>query len=182
MHDAVFSSQSRRFAALLIAVVNGVFCRSAWPPFSNPGRTYKFYTGKPVLPFGYGLSYSRFIYALIPELSLSRVTLQQRALHVVGHVTVNVTNAGDVDADEVVLGFISPPTGTGRPLKQLFEFTRVHIKAGHTATGAACALVCASVCQCTLTPPCQLRCRSLPPVSASSMKRALGTTLVWCFC
>jgi hypothetical protein len=119
-----------------------------WPPFSNPGRTYKFYTGKPVLPFGYGLSYSRFIYALIPEFSLSRVTRQQRALHVVGHVTVNVTNAGGVDADEVVLGFISPPTGTGRPLKQLFEFTRVHIKAGHTATGAACALVCASVCQC----------------------------------
>ena len=106
-----------------------------WPPFTNPGRTYKFYTGKPVLPFGYGLSYSRFTYTIVPELSLSQVSLKQRALRVLGHITVNVTNAGNVDADEVVLGFISPPAANGRPLKQLFEFTRVHVKAGQTATG-----------------------------------------------
>ena len=111
--------------------------RSVWPPFTNPGRTYKFYTGKPVLPFGYGLSYSRFQYTLIPEMSLSRVALQHQTQHVLGHISVNVTNSGDVDADEVVLGFISPPAGSGRPLKQLFEFSRVHIKAGHTITGTS---------------------------------------------
>jgi hypothetical protein len=113
--------------------------RSAWPPFTNPGRTYKFYSGKPVLPFGYGLAYSRFQYTIVPELSLSRVSQRQRALNVLGHITVNVTNIGDVDADEVVLGFISPPAATGRPLKQLFEFTRVHIKAGQSTTGARTA-------------------------------------------
>ncbi len=112
-----------------------LFGRSAWPPFTNPGRTYKFYTGKPVLPFGYGLSYSHFRYTLIPELSLSRISRQQQALLVLGHITVNVTNVGAVDADEVVLGFISPPVGPGRPLQQLFDFSRVHLSAGQTATG-----------------------------------------------
>ena len=35
---------------------------SAWPPGSNPGRTYRFYTGTPVLPFGFGLSYTTWTY------------------------------------------------------------------------------------------------------------------------
>jgi hypothetical protein len=112
------------------------FGRSVWPPFTNPGRTYKFYTGKPVLPFSYGLLYSRFHYAIMPELSLSKITQQQRLLPVLGHVTVNVTNTGAVDADEVVLAFISPPAGgAGRPQKLLFEFTRVHVTAGGWTTG-----------------------------------------------
>ena len=49
---------------------------------------------------------------------------------------INVTNTGTVDADDVVLGFISPPgAGTdGLPLKELFGFERVHVKAGQTTT------------------------------------------------
>ena len=35
------------------------------PNGTNPGRTYRFYTGTPVLPFGYGLSYTRFRYTLV---------------------------------------------------------------------------------------------------------------------
>ena len=49
---------------------------------------------------------------------------------------VQVTNTGDVDADDVVLGFVTPP-GAGKngvPLKQLFGFERVHVKAGQTVT------------------------------------------------
>jgi hypothetical protein len=47
---------------------------------------------------------------------------------------VNVTNTGSIDADDVVLGFVTPPgAGTnGIPLKQLFGFERVHLKAGET--------------------------------------------------
>ena len=122
--------------AAAVVLFNCEFCRSAWPPFTNPGRTYKFYTGKPVLPFGYGLSYSRFLYEILPELSLSSVPVQQRGLQVLGHVAVNVTNAGDFDADEVVLGFISPPPGAARPLIHLFDFARLHVKAGQTTTGS----------------------------------------------
>ena len=50
--------------------------------------------------------------------------------------TVNVTNTGPMDADDVVLGFLVPPgAGTnGVPLQTLFGFERVHVKAGQTAS------------------------------------------------
>lgn len=47
---------------------------------------------------------------------------------------VNVTNTGGVDADDVVLGFMTPPGAgsNGVPLQVLFGFERVHVKAGET--------------------------------------------------
>merc|ERR1712006_78620 len=53
-----------------------------------------------------------------------------------GQYFVNVTNTGKMDADDVVLGFVSPPgAGTGGlPLKSLFGFERVHVKAGETVS------------------------------------------------
>jgi hypothetical protein len=50
--------------------------------------------------------------------------------------TISVTNTGDVDADDVVLGFLTPPNaGTGgAPLKTLFGFERVHVKKGETVS------------------------------------------------
>ena len=39
---------------------------SAWPPGTTPGRTHRFYTGTPVLPFGFGLSYTTWQYVPIP--------------------------------------------------------------------------------------------------------------------
>lgn len=144
--------------------------RSVWPPFTNPGRTYKFYNGKPVLPFGYGLSYTRFLYKIVPELSLSSVLAQQQGLPVLGHVAVNVTNTGDVDADEVVLGFISPPPGATRPLTQLFDFARVHVKAGQTTTGSLAAAARESRADVVSQSCCPLP----PPASASSTKLAVG--------
>ena len=49
---------------------------------------------------------------------------------------VKVTNIGGRDSDDVVLGFLTPPSAgkDGVPLKILFGFQRVHIKAGATAT------------------------------------------------
>jgi hypothetical protein len=40
---------------------------SAWPPGTNPGRTYRFFTGTPVLPFGFGLSYTTWVYTPLPD-------------------------------------------------------------------------------------------------------------------
>jgi hypothetical protein len=47
---------------------------------------------------------------------------------------VTVTNTGTLDADDVVLGFIKPPgAGTGGvPLQSLYDFARVHVKAGQS--------------------------------------------------
>jgi len=122
------------------------------PRGTNPGRTYRFYTGKPVVEFGYGLSYTTFQYTLVSApstLSLAPLTklLQDthertgakhfprlaNAAHAAMYL-VNVTNTGSVAADDAVLGFLTPPGAGvgGLPLKQLFGFERVHVKPGET--------------------------------------------------
>jgi len=111
---------------------------------TNPGRTHRFYTGKAVVPFGYGLSYTNFTYKVVKAPKSIALAGLQRLIQASGdhmpmnnHVlsyTVSVTNTGDLDADDVVLGFLVPP-GAGKagvPLQSLFGFERVHVKAGQT--------------------------------------------------
>ncbi len=128
---------------------------SAWPPGTTPGRTYRFYTGSAVLPFGFGLSYTTWVYTPIPQPSPPTVSFAaianaadtHAAAGVIGSIPsslktfaadfyVNVTNSGTVDSDDVVLGFITPPgAGTnGTPLQELFGFERVFVPAGQTVT------------------------------------------------
>jgi hypothetical protein len=49
---------------------------------------------------------------------------------------INVTNTGNLDADDAVLGMLKPPGAgvNGVPLQQLYGFEKVHIKAGQTRT------------------------------------------------
>ena len=184
------------------------------PNGTNPGRTYRFYTGTPVLPFGYGLSYTSFSYMLVagdeyaaargldpdaadgysahqtyfsyyfPEtsayfsawlsptdadpsyadpyasgstraraLSLSPLAAALAATTAAGRTfpseqslaaaaeaselptfRVRVTNTGDAESDEVVLGFLVPPNAgeDGTPLQSLFGFERVHLLPGES--------------------------------------------------
>ena len=118
-----------------------------------PGRTYRYYTGAVLFPFGYGLSYTTFTYTpvggdrVVRLDGLTAATAAQEATGVVGHIPaslkevavsyyVNVTNTGTVDADDVVLGFVVPPGAgeNGVPLRELFGFERVHVAAGQTVT------------------------------------------------
>ena len=120
---------------------------SAWPPGTNPGRTYKWYTGTPVFSFGHGLSYTKF--TMSRPSGPAAVSIHVITTYLVAHPAhgaafaplatapiaqflVNVTNTGVRDADYVVLGFLEPPgAGSfGVPLQELFAFTRVHVRAG----------------------------------------------------
>lgn len=123
---------------------------SRFSPFSNPGHTHRFYTGKnTLLPFGFGLSYTTWTYttqsvhiALAPleaAAAGSRADMIARALRVAAATfRVNVTNTGTVDSDDVVLAFIVPPgAGTdGTPLQELVGWARVFVPAGETVTVA----------------------------------------------
>jgi pre-mRNA-splicing factor SYF2/beta-D-xylosidase 4 len=122
------------------------------PLGTNPGRTHRFYTGDAVVPFGFGMSYTSFEYAVTdgPEsVSLAALhhELSQEGLSAMPVMTtpvkgpavqyrVNVTNTGKMDSDDVVLGFIEPPNAgkDGAPLQSLFGFERVHVKAGETVS------------------------------------------------
>ncbi|GMH87461.1 hypothetical protein TrVE_jg11584 [Triparma verrucosa] len=117
------------------------------PSGTNPGRTYRFFTGEPVVPFGFGLSYTTFDYQVVGgaktfDLKEVKELLDNEENAMPKRITargsdgyvVRVTNTGDMDADEVVLGFVTPPGAgvNGTPLKQLFNFERVHVKAGES--------------------------------------------------
>ncbi|MDD4968950.1 MAG: glycoside hydrolase family 3 C-terminal domain-containing protein [Paludibacter sp.] len=91
------------------------------------GRTYQYFKGKPLYPFGFGLSYTTFSYS---GLKTSKPTLTDSIL-----VSVNVTNTGKRDGEEVVQLYVAyPGSKVERPIKQLKGFKRVFIPAGKTLT------------------------------------------------
>jgi len=100
------------------------------PPFedySMANRTYRYFTGTPLYPFGYGLSYSKFAY--------SNVKLSSKELHAGDplNVDADVKNTSQRDGDEVVELYLTFPKLPGAPIRALRGFTRVHIRAGETA-------------------------------------------------
>lgn len=86
------------------------------------GRTYMYYKGDVLYPFGYGLSYTTFDYQKIQSVKQDKEKV---------HVTVLVKNTGTRDGEEVVQLYASyPESKVERPAKQLRAFTRVPIAAG----------------------------------------------------
>jgi beta-glucosidase len=96
------------------------------PPFVSydmKERTYRYFTGTPLYPFGYGLSYTRFTYAE-PQLSAT-------ALKAGGKLAVSavVRNDGDREGDEVVQVYLDVPDDALGPRHILVGFQRVHLAA-----------------------------------------------------
>jgi beta-glucosidase len=93
------------------------------------GRTYLYFAGVPLYPFGHGLSYTEFRYSNLQVTGSSlqpggRVSLQMQ-----------LTNTGKREGDEVVQFYVHVAGGTvQRPLKQLVGFERVHLAAGESRT------------------------------------------------
>nr|WP_299911788.1 glycoside hydrolase family 3 C-terminal domain-containing protein [Sphingomonas bacterium] len=97
------------------------------PPFKDyamAGRTYRYFAGKPLYPFGHGLSYTSFAYGK-PILSSATV----KAGGTLG-VDVEIRNSGKVAGDEVAQLYLSFPQAPGMPIRALRGFTRVHLAAG----------------------------------------------------
>jgi beta-glucosidase len=94
--------------------------------YSMKGRTYRYFTGTPLWPFGYGLSYTSFGYGNL-DLPKARVRAGEPL-----HASVNVTNTGQVPGDEVVQLYLSFPNVAGAPIRALRGFRRVHLAPGQT--------------------------------------------------
>ena len=93
------------------------------------GRTYMYFQGNPLYPFGYGLSYSTFRYS---NLKTSAATLRAG-----GEITVSVdvTNTGKWQGDEVVQLYVKHlNSSVERPIKELKGFRRVSLAPGQTRT------------------------------------------------
>ena len=100
------------------------------PPFDSyamNGRTYRYFTGEPLYPFGFGLSYTTFSY----QNARATVAPDGRV-----RVSVELTNAGDVASDEVAQLYLSHRGVAGAALRELKGFERLHLEAHASRTVA----------------------------------------------
>jgi beta-glucosidase len=88
--------------------------------YTMKGRTYRYFEGTPLYPFGYGLSYTTFTFG--------------KPSYRKGKVVVNVKNTGKCEGTEVVQVYVRNPKDTEGPLKTLRGFQRIHLKAGESKT------------------------------------------------
>jgi beta-glucosidase len=94
------------------------------PPFedySMSGRTYRYFAGEPLWPFGFGLSFTSFEYR---DLRLATDQLEAGAGL---DVQVTLRNTGQVAGDEVAQLYLKFPNVPGAPLRALRGFQRVHL-------------------------------------------------------
>jgi beta-glucosidase len=92
--------------------------------YAMEGRTYRYFHGKPLYPFGYGLSYSTFSYS---DLSLPQTGVT--AGDPVG-ADVTVTNTGKAAGDEAVELYLKFPPAKGAPQIAMRGFQRIHLDPG----------------------------------------------------
>ncbi|WP_343673902.1 glycoside hydrolase family 3 C-terminal domain-containing protein [Chitinophaga sp.] len=98
------------------------------PPFTDysmHNRTYRYFRGKPLYPFGYGLSYTQFTYS---RLKMAESVRKGAPVS----ISVVLTNTGEFDGDEVVQLYVSYPAVANAPVRSLKGFQRVSLKRGES--------------------------------------------------
>ena len=101
---------------------------SQLPPFESydmKDRTYRYFKGDALYPFGYGLSYTQF------RLGQPRL---EKSGKIGGKLIVDVENTGQRDGDETVQVYVRDNDDTDGPIKSLRAFQRVSLKAGEKKT------------------------------------------------
>jgi beta-glucosidase len=98
----------------------------AFEDYSMKNRTYRYFTGDPLYPFGYGLSYSQFAYSNL-HLSTSNLKAGDPL-----SADADVKNTSQRDGDEVVELYLTFPQSPAAPIHALRALTRIHLAAGET--------------------------------------------------
>jgi beta-glucosidase len=96
--------------------------------YSMAKRTYRYFDGEPLYPFGFGLSYTTFAY---DKAHVDRAIISGKEPVA---ISVEVKNTGTMASDEVVQLYLTHPGVAGAPLRALKGFQRVSIAAGKTKT------------------------------------------------
>jgi beta-glucosidase len=113
---------------LPITVYAGTEQLPAFADYSMKARTYRYFTGAPEYPFGYGLSYTKFGYSDV------RLGTPQLSAGSTQSVSVRVRNQGVVAGDEVLQLYVSAPGRSDTPRRSLKGFERIHLAAGEERT------------------------------------------------
>ena len=113
---------------LPVTVYTGVAQLPPFEDYSMHGRTYRYFFGAPLYPFGFGLSYTNFAYTNA-HVDHDRITATDDV-----NVSVDVKNSGTKEGDEVVELYVTHPAVAGAPIRALAGFTRVHLAAGQQRT------------------------------------------------
>jgi len=92
----------------------------AFTDYAMKGRTYRYFSGEPLYPFGFGLSYSSFGYS----------GLSARRMASGATVQVTVQNTSRRDGDEVVQLYVAGDGSAEAPIRNLAGFQRIHLRAG----------------------------------------------------
>jgi beta-glucosidase len=101
------------------------------PPFedySMARRTYRYFDGEPLYPFGFGLSYTSFSYGK-PHVGTAQLSSKNSV-----SISVEVKNTGTVASDEVVQLYLTHAGVPGAPLRALAGFRRLHFAPGEKKT------------------------------------------------
>ena len=120
------SGKNNPAGRLPVTFYTGLEQLPAFEDYSMQNRTYRYFKGKPLYPFGYGLSYTTFSY--------TNLMLPKAAIHAGDPLTaeVTVTNTGKREGDEVAQLYLSFPSVPGAPLRALRGFKRVHLNPGES--------------------------------------------------
>ncbi len=94
--------------------------------YSMENRTYRYFGGEPLYAFGYGLSYTTFVYGK-PKLSAKKMKMDGSV-----SVRVPVSNTGSVAGDEIVQLYIRSLDNEEAPIKELKGFQKLSLKPGET--------------------------------------------------
>jgi beta-glucosidase len=118
------SGRNNPAGRLPITFYKGVDQLPNFEDYGMANRTYRYFTGKPLYPFGYGLSYTNFSYSSL-SLPANAVAAGQPL-----DADVTITNSGKLAGDEVVQLYLKFPDVKGAPRVALRGFQRIHLDSG----------------------------------------------------